>query len=321
MGDRATIVNARRELEELYFGVPDESVNLTFENLVKLKQQNEVAERKKHIIEPIQKVNINEGSAFAKSPSLDFTKALQASKDHPSHMEGEGTFTSNYDGTKNVQSSKGDRYREENNPFRDHKIPNNTKRNTEMRSLESSFISDDISGIRGVSRSTFGGREGGGGGGGRRRPGIPHSNICTLCSTYIYIFRHRCLVCGRVYCRQCKNIGMGEMTEGRKCIECLGKRFSQRYIQKAGEIGCCAGYPSAVKQQELLWAEKGPRRSGDHPRGQQNPHSTSSGMMMSSSRPSRVRSPTKAYVSSSPPSFVMGSPFSPYTPNNHPIPF
>lgn len=24
-------------------------------------------------------------------------------------------------------------------------------------------------------------------------------------------------------------VGMGEMTEGRKCVECLGRRFSQRY--------------------------------------------------------------------------------------------
>jgi hypothetical protein len=27
-----------------------------------------------------------------------------------------------------------------------------------------------------------------------RRPGIPHSNICTLCNKYVYLFRHRFLV-------------------------------------------------------------------------------------------------------------------------------
>ena len=37
-------------------------------------------------------------------------------------------------------------------------------------------------------------------------------------------------VCGRVYCSRCVKIGMGEMVEGRKCIECLGLKFSQRYI-------------------------------------------------------------------------------------------
>ncbi|KAK7853351.1 extra-large guanine nucleotide-binding protein 1 [Quercus suber] len=109
---------------------------------------------------------------------------------------------------------------------------------------------------------------------GRRRPGIPHSNICTICSNYVYILRNRCLVCGRVYCRQCVNIGMGKMTEGRKCIECLGRRFSifplpQNKIRPAWarvqprKVGCCNWrYPSMVKQVELMWAEKEPRRSG-----------------------------------------------------------
>ncbi|KAG8368395.1 hypothetical protein BUALT_Bualt15G0041000 [Buddleja alternifolia] len=34
-----------------------------------------------------------------------------------------------------------------------------------------------------------------------------------------------------------------------------------RYIGKAGSVGCCMGYLSTVKQQELKWAERGPRRS------------------------------------------------------------
>ncbi|KAF8018730.1 hypothetical protein BT93_H3586 [Corymbia citriodora subsp. variegata] len=146
----------------------------------------------------------------------------------------------------------------------------------------------------------------------RRRPGIPHSNICTICSTYIYIFRHRCLVCGRVYCRQCVSIGMGEMTEGRKCVECCGRRFSQRYIQRAGQIGCCSRYPSLVKQAELKWAEKGPRRTAERAYGR--------GSMVSRSRsPVTPRTPTRAHPSSisinpsNPPSFV----YSPYSPHSH----
>nr|POE59999.1 hypothetical protein CFP56_03593 [Quercus suber] len=35
------------------------------------------------------------------------------------------------------------------------------------------------------------------------------------------------------------------------------------YIQRAGKVGCCNWrYPSMVKQVELMWAEKEPRRSG-----------------------------------------------------------
>ncbi|KAK8928947.1 hypothetical protein KSP39_PZI017482 [Platanthera zijinensis] len=60
--------------------------------------------------------------------------------------------------------------------------------------------------------------------------GNPHSNICALCASYINIFRHRCLVCGRVYCKYCVGTGMGKMTEGRKCLECLGRRFSSRFF-------------------------------------------------------------------------------------------
>nr|GLL30882.1 uncharacterized protein LOC111377188 [Ipomoea trifida] len=149
---------------------------------------------------------------------------------------------------------------------------------------------------------------------GRRRPGTPHSNICTLCSTHAYIFRHRCLVCGRVYCRQCVRVGMGDMSEGRKCVECLGRRFSQRYIQRAGQMGCCMGYPSIVKQQELKWAEKGPKRSGDSRSGRSGAISRSRSPDQTSLTIAHSRSPT--------PSFGMDSPYSPYTPTRHyPLPF
>ncbi|KAI4970871.1 hypothetical protein ZWY2020_001785 [Hordeum vulgare] len=68
-----------------------------------------------------------------------------------------------------------------------------------------------------------------------RRVGIPHSNLCATCSRYVHVFRHRCLVCGR----RCVGAGMGDITEGRKCLDCLGR-----------------------KSQELLWTEQGaaPRR-------------------------------------------------------------
>ncbi|KAF0935580.1 hypothetical protein E2562_034975 [Oryza meyeriana var. granulata] len=120
----------------------------------------------------------------------------------------------------------------------------------------------------------------------KRRPGIPHSNICALCSSYVYLFRHRCLVCGRVYCRRCVGAAMGEMTEGRKCIDCLGRRYSHRYIHRAGTkltgAACCCfwGYypdAQAVKVQELVWAEKGPA-----PRRRPRPFSSSSASISTS---------------------------------------
>ncbi|KAM3355526.1 hypothetical protein ACQJBY_025981 [Aegilops geniculata] len=105
-----------------------------------------------------------------------------------------------------------------------------------------------------------------------RRAGIPHSNLCATCSRYMHVFRHRCLVCGRAYCRRCVGAGMGDMTEGRKCLDCLGRKYSHRYIHRAGRgataaagllcLCCCAlhawGSSSSVRAEELLWAEKGP---------------------------------------------------------------
>ncbi|KAK1286382.1 hypothetical protein QJS10_CPB20g00100 [Acorus calamus] len=186
MGDKSTLAKARQELEDMYLGVPDESVNLTFSDLPSV-QQNCVAERKK--IETIQEnmcIEMKEGLAIRKSPSIDFARGLRA--------------TNNEHGENIAQ------------------------------------------------------------------------------------------VCGRIYCRKCVSAGMGEMTEGRKCIECLGRRFSQRYIQKAGKVGCyCSRYSSMVKQQELMWAEKGPRRTGERRYGQSEAYGPSGVVSRSRSPVTPVR--------------------------------
>lgn len=85
--------------------------------------------------------------------------------------------------------------------------------------------------------------------------------------------------------------------------------FVDRYIQRAGNVGCCNWrYPSMVKQAELMWAEKWSTRSGEREYGHNRVVST------------RPRSPLtpRAHVGSNPdpPSFVMGSPYSPYTPTH-----
>ncbi|KAK1312810.1 hypothetical protein QJS10_CPA07g01304 [Acorus calamus] len=193
MGDKSTLAKARQELEDMYLGVPDESVNLTFSDLLSV-QQNCVAERKKS--ETIQEnmcIEMKEGLAIRKSPSIDFARGPRA--------------TNNEHG------------------------------------------------------------------------------------------------------------GMGEMTEGRKCIECLGRRFSQRYIQKAGKVGCCCSrYSSMVKQQELMWAEKGPRRAGERRYGRSEAYGPS-GVVSRSRSPV---TPVRAHYggTASPTSFVASTVMA-----SHPYPF
>uniref|UniRef100_A0A0A0LPU0 Uncharacterized protein n=1 Tax=Cucumis sativus TaxID=3659 RepID=A0A0A0LPU0_CUCSA len=229
---------ARLELEALYEGVPDDSVNLTFRHLtdVNLQPNSSFEKRRANpsipIPIPIPIPGDKETTPLNKLPSLDFNRALQAANQHSRPDAKISLHPSAQCGLRGGKPYHGGESR--------------------------------IGGIGSMydhHRATAG----------SRRPGIPHSNICTNCTTYIYIFRHRCLVCGRVYCRQCVRIGMGEMTEGRKCIQCLGRKFSHRYIGKAGDVGCFSWrYSSAVKQAELKWAEKGPRRKGEralHRRG------------------------------------------------------
>ncbi|KAH6765744.1 hypothetical protein C2S52_016727 [Perilla frutescens var. hirtella] len=277
MGDKKTLEMARKELEEMYVGVPDDSVNLSFQELAQVMHKN-IADKKKQLSPSSTMVMdpISESPALAKLPSLDFNRALQeASHNHQ------------------IDHST---------PHHHHTHPHGSSFRPSPAMDQRSFVYDDMSHVSAYSQQRGRGR---GGGERRRRPGIPHSNICTICSTYTYFFRHRCLVCGRVYCRQCVAIGMGEMAEGRKCIDCLGRRFSQRYINKAGNIGCCLGYgyPSTVKQQELKWAEKGPRTTGEtvygHHRSMVAPTPTATGAP-----------PTPISHHHNPPSFVANSPYS-----------
>lgn len=334
MGDLQGISKARRELEELYSGIPDDSVNLTFQDFAEVRQQQNVVVSAAPLMDPTNHIEPSnnprkeEVSPLTKLPSLDFNRALKATtharSDHPIQYQNNqhnvlpqhhplhaphhvNVKMDNHVNHHHVNVM--DHHASQFNPRGDHH--HHAAAGGFRHGMDGSMAYDDVSGMSMASMSGFSEINGR-----RRRPGIPHSNICTVCSTYIYIFRHRCLVCGRVYCRQCVGIGMGDMAEGRKCIECLGKRFSQRYIQRAGEVGCCMGYPSTVKQQELKWAEKGPRRTGEDRYGR-------SGMVMSRSRSPNPRRPTTPPSNNNSNSFVMmNSPYSPYySPTNHPLPF
>ncbi|XP_024160170.1 uncharacterized protein LOC112167386 isoform X2 [Rosa chinensis] len=315
MGDKATLAKARKELEDMYEGIPDDSVNLTFQDFADLSISTTADKRKPtHTLESISEFKSQ--NPMARLPSLDFNRALQASKNN--HRINEDVVDP-YRGQGGHRYGGGDHHGDDQgHNFNHHMMSGHGGVEMSSISMATSTTYDhhDVSGVSMASTAVHQQDRGG-----RRRPGVPHSNICTICSTYIYIFRHRCLVCGRVYCRQCVMVGMGEMTEGRKCVQCLGRRFSQRYIQKAGKVGCCSRYPSAVKQAELKWAEKGPRRyGGNGPYG----HSTM-GTPRSKSpvTPRTPRTPIRAHAppSPGPNSFVTSSSYSPYSPSHHHLPF
>ncbi|KAK1353124.1 hypothetical protein POM88_052962 [Heracleum sosnowskyi] len=407
-GDIATLAKARRELEELYSGIPDESVNLTFQDFAQVKQlpTTHNMERKASgtlVISSnnnIVKSSSSSSSALTKLPSLDFSKAFEdasiihhhnrnninlqhghqssrnnsyyvgTTTDHHQdstvhgrkftssfmdhygeeaalHTSQLGTSTdrpppraSGQDSNYNVNYGHGNHASHHNHHHHlpdhhnsHHQAISNTasgyhhhhhqQQSAGFTGLSSDHHHDIISSSGTSSMmmsnnfmdgSSIGGTR-------RRRPGIPHSNICSICSVYIYLFRNnRCLVCGRVYCRQCVSIGMGEMTEGRKCIQCLGKRFSQRYIDRAGKTGgCCMGFldsssTSRAKQREIEWAEKGARKSGGSNTNTNTGTATPSRNYNNYSR-SEVspRTPTHGVHRSTPPPPDFSSPYSPYS--------
>ncbi|KAG6631056.1 hypothetical protein I3843_13G054600 [Carya illinoinensis] len=335
MGDVATLAKARMELEELYLGVPDESVNLTFKDLADVTQNSKPISEKKTptTMEAIpesktpKKGRSATTPALSRTPSLDFNKGLQATPNHLQYPDHDLNHhvkirnnTGNFHGSPRRDQDLHGHYRGEIGLHQGHATPGHRFHIASPLKLEkysgsrhvaegngrSSFAYEqDVSSISMASVYQERVR--------LRRPDIPHSNICTVCSTYIYIFRHRCLVCGRAYCRQCVGIGMGEMTEGRKCLGCLGERFSQR----AGNIRWCWGYPSTVKPAELKWAEKGPRRSDERACGTHG-HEHSGRV---TSRSPRSPITPRSHAGSNSPSFVVGSPYTAHTPTHHHLPF
>lgn len=180
MGDKQTLAMARQELEELYLGIPDESVNLTFQDLAEVSQQTSPKPKpnspKK--LEPI-----------IETPSSSLTKHF--STPSPTHMHKLPSF----------EFSKSVRENDQNwNLNRKH--GGDVERKDEFRrAVERSMVYDEASSVMSMSMASGFHREKAQ----RRRPGIPHTNICTICTTYIYIFRHRCLV------SHCSNFNMSDL--------------------------------------------------------------------------------------------------------------
>lgn len=207
MGDLATLAKARRELEELYLGVPDDSVNLTFGDLAQVQQQHATssAEKKNNSthakMDPISAGNPKRGpsslSPLTKIPSLDFSRGLEASANfyhHHHRSDEEPLHASQGDWRYGHGEIRNDRVINTVQGHRHdgHAVPYSPRRAVGLRHAEeNSAAFDNASGTSMGSMNPFQER------GGRRRPGIPHSNICTICSVYIYVFRNRCLVRSR----------------------------------------------------------------------------------------------------------------------------
>ncbi|KAI4373364.1 hypothetical protein MLD38_011495 [Melastoma candidum] len=343
MGDPATLAKAKLELEQLYLGVPDDSVNLTFQDLATLHPPVPVSGGGEGVLikkKPSSSHHHPHPAAapiiMTKLPSLDFSKGLAETSPLRLHQQRQGLPDLSLDNDEDNRlpehapapadshgrTGSGSRRHlpPDANPHRYHpESPFNAMQGAPPRSNYNDMSNISLSLSMSMVSTASGYRPHEGGRlGGARRPGIPHSNICSLCTTYVYIFRHRCLVCGRAYCRSCVRMGMGDMTEGRKCIECLGRRFSARYIQRAGKVGCCAGYPSTSKQAELKWAERGPRRTSDRPYGRGGSRSPAPLGGGGTAPRTPVRAPPSP---STPASFVMSTSYSPYSPTNPHIPF
>ncbi|CAI9770740.1 unnamed protein product [Fraxinus pennsylvanica] len=172
MGDRSTLAKAKKELEELYLGVPDDSVNQTFQDLAEVRQLHS-EEKKTPPMDPFsvsrsnQKIN---AITLAKIPSLDFSKALESSS---------------------IQ---------QNLP----RSPHHVVRDNHHVSSHHRADEGDLHCVRG------------------------HHGVYTNGET-LPPHHHGRGMWKSLLLAMCEHIGMGEMAEGRKCIECLGRRFSQRH--------------------------------------------------------------------------------------------
>ncbi|KAK2992723.1 hypothetical protein RJ640_025226 [Escallonia rubra] len=164
MGDLSTLAKARRELEDLYLGVPDDSVNLTFQDLAEVKQlhahHSTSLERKRSgQLNPITEATTPKREKplppnLAKLPSLDFSRGLEATMNHHHqtnthyhhhhHGEEEGLHASRGGGglRDHHHASGRDHHRDH------HAVAYSPRRDVGFRhAVETSVAFDDVSGM------------------------------------------------------------------------------------------------------------------------------------------------------------------------------
>lgn len=335
MAELSVFEKAKKELEDFYLGVSEESKELSFKDLAQAKQQEaSPSDEKKESgpLDPASETNPSKQEDFYLVVSeelldLSFKDLVQSKQQEASPLDekkksGPLDPTSETNPRKQEQSSEFHHIGNDSNrcSFRNHRSPHHASGGNDSHAsrgpvryphreehhgreppYSSKRKNHSVSlGHRHVvphaplsphivmvprqtvwtppqyvvekgARSPRGGAKGKmnpqRGEGARRGPGIPQSSICTICCNYIFVFRRWCLVCGRAYCRRCVRVGMGEMTEGSKCIECLGKKIQPKVGTKSRTESVlfdrcsCSRAWTMVMQQELKPAGKGPRKS------------------------------------------------------------
>lgn len=151
MGDGRTVMKAMQELEELYGGIPDESVDLTFKDFASM-QQAEPEEKKVISMNPKLHQEITQQDQDMKKKKKNIS--AESKIPHSTIIFHEQYHLNSVNNINHMMSSAHLREEEEEEE---------------------------------EEKKQRGGRR-------KARPGIPHTNLCSLCNRYIHLFRHRCLV-------------------------------------------------------------------------------------------------------------------------------
>ncbi|KAL5170545.1 hypothetical protein HKD37_11G032231 [Glycine soja] len=222
-------------LEELYQGIPDESVKLTFQDLANVNSSNNTMATNERVSDQggiISNSTKVPSPSLSTVPSLDIKQGLGASNHNHHHHE------KNYSHHHHHHQDFGHRGGGE-SPWGRF---SHASGGVPSRAGEYSMSYDGMK-----SGESFASRKG----------GMWQGLLQAMCRN-----RH-----GR-FDRRKKVYGVPWIEIQPKLVDNV-KVY--RYIERAGMAGCCGlRYPSTLKHVELNWAEKGPRRRGD--RGHNNGH-------------------------------------------------
>lgn len=240
MGDKATLRMARQELEDLYLGVPDDSVDLTFKDLPAASSwsfnagaataapppaEDDERERQKtalarsstniftYKLESSDDGDVDDGGAklqladhrFVPAAGLDLPPLSPPPPHH--HHRQQQQHRVDDDHHDDDDQCHHHHHHQKQQQHRGYIVAAAAAGNNITTTSSTSTVVGEAAGGR-RSRRFAGGDEQWNNKqqhdpstivtssrANYKRPGIPHSNICALCTDYVYLFRHRCLVC------------------------------------------------------------------------------------------------------------------------------